>query len=153
MDILPIQGLAVPCEHVFSSTKETMSAHQNHILLELMEALQMLKFLVQKGQGLSFTEGWDKESELRELEKLASDEGMIPEDMMAFIVSLDEYKALEWICNSIISIYRRSCGLSHSQPKPDRASHSCRLSSEPEPKQGQASKSHTEPSPAKPRQH
>ena len=55
----------------------------------------MLKFLLQKGRGLSFTEGWDKESELRELEKLASDEGMIPEDMMAFIASLDEYEALE----------------------------------------------------------
>ena len=55
----------------------------------------MLKFLVQKGWGLSFTEGWDKESEHRELEKLASDEGKIPEDMMAFIASLDEYKALE----------------------------------------------------------
>ena len=95
MDILPIQGSAVPCECVFLSAKETMSAHQNHISLELMEALEMLKFLVQKGQGLSFTEGWDKESELRELEKLASDEGMIPEDMMAFIASLDEYKALE----------------------------------------------------------
>ena len=63
---------------------------QNHILPELMEALQMLKFSVQKGRGLSFTEGWDKESELRELEKLASDEGMILEDMMAFIASLDE---------------------------------------------------------------
>ena len=95
MDILPIQGSAVPCERVFSSAKETMSARWNHISLELMEALQMLKFLVQKGQGLSFTEGWDKESKLRELEKLASDEGMIPEDMMAFIASLDEYKALE----------------------------------------------------------
>ena len=95
MDILPIQGSAVPCERVFSSAKETMSARRNHILLELMEALQMLKFSLQKGRGLSFTEGWDKESELRELEKLASDEGMIPEDMMAFIASLDEYEALE----------------------------------------------------------
>ena len=78
----------------------------------------MLKFSVQKGQGLSFTEGWDKESEVRELEKLASDERMVLEDMMAFIVSLDEYEALEWICNSIISIYRRSCGLSCSQTEP-----------------------------------
>ena len=34
MDILPIQGLAVPCERVFSSAKETMSARQNHILPE-----------------------------------------------------------------------------------------------------------------------
>ena len=60
MDILPIQGSAVPCECVFSSAKEIMSARWNHISPELMEALQMLKFSVQKGQGLSFTEGWDK---------------------------------------------------------------------------------------------
>ena len=45
---------------MFSSAKEIMSARWNHISPELMEALQMLKFSVQKGQGLSFTEGWDK---------------------------------------------------------------------------------------------
>ena len=60
-----------------------------------MEALQMLKFSVQKGQGLSFTEGWDRDSELRELEKLVNDEDMVPEDIMAFIASLDQYEALE----------------------------------------------------------
>ncbi|KAH9072203.1 hypothetical protein EDB83DRAFT_2189054, partial [Lactarius deliciosus] len=43
-DILPIQGSAVPCECVFSSAKETMTAHCNHITPALMETLQMLKF-------------------------------------------------------------------------------------------------------------
>ncbi|KAF8841276.1 hypothetical protein BDN67DRAFT_901949, partial [Paxillus ammoniavirescens] len=42
MDILPIQGLAVPCEHIFSSGKETMSMQWNQIGHE--EALQILKF-------------------------------------------------------------------------------------------------------------
>lgn len=95
MDILPIQGSAVPCERVFSSAKETMSARRNRITPELMEALQMLKFSVQKGRGLNFTEGLDKESEINELEKMATDEGRIPEDMMAFIASLEQLEAFE----------------------------------------------------------
>ncbi|KIK97477.1 hypothetical protein PAXRUDRAFT_95485, partial [Paxillus rubicundulus Ve08.2h10] len=44
MDILPIQGSAVPCECIFSPGKETMSMQQNWIGYELMEALQILKF-------------------------------------------------------------------------------------------------------------
>ena len=91
MDILPIQASAVPCECVFSLAKETMSAHRNRISPELMEALQMLKFSVLKGRGLRFTEDWDKESEIKELEKLATDEDKVPEDMLAFIASLDQF--------------------------------------------------------------
>ena len=44
MDILPIQGLSVPCDQVFSSAKETMAPHQNHISMKMMEALQILKY-------------------------------------------------------------------------------------------------------------
>ncbi|KIM55091.1 hypothetical protein SCLCIDRAFT_41472, partial [Scleroderma citrinum Foug A] len=44
MDILPIQGSAVPCERVFSSSKETMAMRRNRISHDLMEALQVLKF-------------------------------------------------------------------------------------------------------------
>jgi hypothetical protein len=44
MDIIPIQGSAVPCECVLSSAKETTTARQNQISGELMEVLQMLKF-------------------------------------------------------------------------------------------------------------
>jgi hypothetical protein len=39
MDILPIQGSAIPCERVFSSGKQTTTAQQNQIGPELVEAL------------------------------------------------------------------------------------------------------------------
>jgi hypothetical protein len=60
MDILPIQGSAVPCEHVFSLAKETMTAEHNHVSPSLMEALQMLKFSFCTGHSLDFTD-WLKE--------------------------------------------------------------------------------------------
>ncbi|KIJ93509.1 hypothetical protein K443DRAFT_63218, partial [Laccaria amethystina LaAM-08-1] len=68
LDFLPIQGSAIPCEHVFFSAKETMLPHHNHINAELMEALQMLKFTINRGCGLDFTSGTSKESELQTLE-------------------------------------------------------------------------------------
>jgi hypothetical protein len=68
MDILPIQGSAVPCECVFSSSKETMRARWNRINPELMEALQLLKFRVRKGRALDFTAGFDWKDELQDLE-------------------------------------------------------------------------------------
>jgi hypothetical protein len=85
MDVLPIQGSAVP---VFSSAKETTTARRNHISPELMEALQMLKFAVRKGKGLDFTSGTTRSAEIAELEALASDKQVVPEDIMAFIASL-----------------------------------------------------------------
>ena len=74
MDILPIQGSSVPCEHVFSSAKETMTACRNRIGHVLMEALQMLKFSWRNGQRLDFTQGISREDEIAELELLS--EGM-----------------------------------------------------------------------------
>ncbi|KAG9029000.1 hypothetical protein FRB95_005820 [Tulasnella sp. JGI-2019a] len=56
MDHLPIQASAVPCERVFSSGKETMTAWRNRIKPELKEALQMLKFALRK-KRLNFTGG------------------------------------------------------------------------------------------------
>ncbi|KXN84360.1 hypothetical protein AN958_12714, partial [Leucoagaricus sp. SymC.cos] len=44
LDILPAQASVVPCDHVFSSAKKIVTVHQNWINLELIEALQMLKF-------------------------------------------------------------------------------------------------------------
>ena len=73
---------------VFSSAKETMSPHHNHINAELMEALQMLKFTINRGQGLDFTCGMSKELELRTLELSMSEEVPVPEDINAFIQSL-----------------------------------------------------------------
>jgi len=57
MDVLAIQGSAVPCERVFSSGKETMSARRSRIKTDLMEALQMLKFSLKHDCELSFTVG------------------------------------------------------------------------------------------------
>jgi hypothetical protein len=89
IDIIPIQGSAVPCECVFSSAKETMMAQHSRISPELMEALQMLKFSIWKGQDLNFTVGMSHSPELSELEVLDVEENLIPEDIMAFISSLD----------------------------------------------------------------
>lgn len=89
MDILPIQGSAVPCERVFSSAKETTTARRNKIGHELMEALQMLKFAVRKSEGLNFTAGTSRLAEISRLEIVAAEEGRFPEDMMAFIAMLE----------------------------------------------------------------
>jgi hypothetical protein len=92
MDIIPIQGSAVPYKCVFSSAKETMTARRSRISPELMEALQVLKFSIRKGQSgqsLTFTTGMDYSEELRELEVLNTEEALIPEDIMAFIASLN----------------------------------------------------------------
>ena len=79
MNILPIQGSAVPCERVFSSSAEMDTARQNKISPELMEALQTLKFSLKKHQ-LIFTEGMAKEAELKALEEVDSR----PEDADSF---------------------------------------------------------------------
>lgn len=92
MDILPIQASAVPCERVFSSAKETMSARRNLMGPELMEALQMLKFSVVKGRGLDFTSGTSRAEELKVLEECATHAISIPEDIIAFIRSLDAFE-------------------------------------------------------------
>jgi hypothetical protein len=70
MDILPIQGSAVPCECVFSSAKETMMAQQNNISPPLMEALQMLKFSFCSGRSLDFTDWLKEDVEKRAMEAI-----------------------------------------------------------------------------------
>ena len=47
----------MPCERVFSSAKETDTAKRNRMSPVLMEALQLLKFMLKK-QRLDFTKGW-----------------------------------------------------------------------------------------------
>jgi hAT family C-terminal dimerisation region len=79
MDVLPIQGSAVPCERVFSSSAETDAARRNKISPELMEALQVLKFALKK-RRLVFTQGMAKEAELKVLEEADSR----PEDADSF---------------------------------------------------------------------
>jgi hypothetical protein len=60
MDYLPIQASSVPSERVFSSAGDTDTKKRNRITPALMEALQMLKFLLKK-QRLEFMVGWKTE--------------------------------------------------------------------------------------------
>jgi len=84
MDVLAIQGSAVPCEHVFSSGKETMSACRSQIKYDLMEALQMLKFSLNQNCEINFTAGSGRQAELNELEELDYVDTVVPEDLMDF---------------------------------------------------------------------
>jgi hypothetical protein len=45
LDILPIQATSVPCEQSFSSSKETITPRRNRMEPELMEQLQILKYI------------------------------------------------------------------------------------------------------------
>jgi len=88
MDILPIQGSAVPCKRVFSSAKETMTDRCNCIHFELMEALQMVKFSLKRGRPLNFTECTSKQDELELMERLVSEQTAVPDDLNEYISSL-----------------------------------------------------------------
>ncbi len=88
LDILPIQGTAVPSEHVFSSGKETDTLQRNRLGVEALEALQMLNFSIRKGRGVNFTDGLNEASQIEELEALPHQQTLVPKDMQAFIRSL-----------------------------------------------------------------
>jgi hAT family C-terminal dimerisation region len=83
MDILPIQASSVPCERVFSSSKETITARRNSLSPRLVEALQLLKYATKKNRGMSFIDGLDKVEELEELELM--EQGKPVEDLEAFL--------------------------------------------------------------------
>jgi len=55
MDVLPAQASAVPCERVFSSSKETCTLRRNRVSRVLLEALQVLKHSY-RSERLSFVE-------------------------------------------------------------------------------------------------
>lgn len=84
MDVLPIQASSVPCERVFSSSKETITPRRNRISAELMESLQLLKFSVKNGRGISSMAGPSKAEEEDELEALGAMESLFPEDPHSF---------------------------------------------------------------------
>lgn len=86
MDIIPIQASSVPCERVFSSGKETLSARRNAITPELMEAIQLLKFATKQGRGLSFTEGLNQNDEISRLE--VEEMGQSAEDIPFIVPNL-----------------------------------------------------------------
>ena len=56
MDVLPVQATAVPCERVFSSSKETCTLRRSQLGPTTIEMLQVLKYLYQQEQ-LNFTTG------------------------------------------------------------------------------------------------
>jgi hAT family C-terminal dimerisation region len=74
MDILPIQASSVPCERVFSSSKQTITARRSQLNPQLVEALQLIKFEAKQVRELTFTIGLDKDDEVRELEEIAAAE-------------------------------------------------------------------------------
>jgi hypothetical protein len=86
MDILPIQASSVPCERVFSPSKETTTARRNKLHPQLVEALQVLKFEHKHNNMLNFTAGLDKDEEMIELE--AIEEAQPTEDLNALFQSL-----------------------------------------------------------------
>ncbi|KAJ3839625.1 hypothetical protein F5878DRAFT_535284, partial [Lentinula raphanica] len=66
LDVLPVQASAVPCEHAFSSSKETDTARRSRLSPVLMEVLQILKS-VYRSDRLDFTKSWiAKTSEMAE---------------------------------------------------------------------------------------
>jgi hAT family C-terminal dimerisation region len=83
MDIIPIQASSVPCERVFSSSKETITARRNSLSPKVVEALQLLKFSTRQGRELSFTEGLDRDEEVKDLEE--REEGEMVEDLRAYV--------------------------------------------------------------------
>ena len=95
MDILPIQASSVPCERIFSSSKETTTARRNRISPELMEELQMLKFSFKHSQDLNFTEEFNWNFELDQLEVFAKEELETPEDPRAFADSFTSQRHSE----------------------------------------------------------
>ena len=64
LDILPVQASSVPCERVFSSSKETCTARRSRLSPGLLEVLQILKYLY-KQERLDFGMDWvSKEEDL-----------------------------------------------------------------------------------------
>ena len=57
LDVLPVQAYAVPCERVFSSGKETDAARRSNLSPDMMESLQILKYLFRE-ERLSFENDW-----------------------------------------------------------------------------------------------
>jgi len=88
MDILPIQASSVPCERVFSSSAETITARRNSLGPRLVEALQLLKYAAKKGREVSFIQGLDKDEELEELEM--REQGQSIEDLKEFLRGLQD---------------------------------------------------------------
>jgi hypothetical protein len=53
LDVLPVQASAVPCERIFSSSKETFALRRSLLSASTLEVLQVLKQLY-KDESLQF---------------------------------------------------------------------------------------------------
>lgn len=65
-DYLPIMVLSVSSEQAFSSAGITISKQQNRLKANIVEALQVMKFLLKKSliyQMPPYTSLWEKENE------------------------------------------------------------------------------------------
>ena len=77
----------MPCERVFSASKETATDRRNCLKPNTIEAIQLLKFLA-KHQTLNFTAGQSEGDEVVELEDI--EEARPVEDLRFFHHSLQE---------------------------------------------------------------
>ena len=89
-DYLPIQASSVPCERVFSSSKETTTARRSRMSGTLMEQLQMLKFSLKKGRKLSFTQRTCQAEETEKLEAIMEGQNQAPEEIHSFLAQLQQ---------------------------------------------------------------
>ncbi len=101
MDTLPIQASPVPCERVFSSSKETTVARRNKLSPQLVEALQVLKFEHKHNKMLNFIAGLDMDEEMMELE--AVEEAQPTEDLNALFQNLHHWDYPILIANTVPS--------------------------------------------------
>ena len=97
LDILPAQASAVPCEHIFSSSKETCTARRNQLSPALLEVLQILKFLFKQEQ-LNFSEDWVAKEEDYTIE------GEVTEYAIRELLSLGKVAELSDLLNNIDSL-------------------------------------------------
>lgn len=88
IDLIPAQATSVPCERVFSASKETTTARRNRLTPKIMEAIQILKFQAKHKRELSFTEGLNEQEDLEDLEE--AEAAKPAEDLRAFLSSLHE---------------------------------------------------------------
>jgi hypothetical protein len=77
---LAIQGSEVPCERAFSAGKDTITDRRSRLSADLVEALLMLQFSLCRGNSVSFTVGWDRQSEITALEQLTERNTLLPDD-------------------------------------------------------------------------
>ena len=72
------------CERVFSSAKETLTDRRSRVQPELMEGLQMLKYLVKQGRSINFTAGSSWKDDEVVMERLMGVDLDVPESLKAY---------------------------------------------------------------------